>query len=407
MTKRVESTASSPEAARPRFSIDNILQGTACPVPAGLHWVPVTPRAMVQLQPSQHQHKPPHLLPGLQQQQERANSQYLIQFLLNAGLPCPPYRSIMALSSSQQQQPVLVSSSVPCSSSSSSSSSLVPGPIRDCRSSMNGHYSSVTLPPPSLLQQPSQQEGAARHLYPTAATVASQRHEDPKMKLLLPGREKKRKQLPPDLVTVVEEVDASNATGSPRSSRNDSVVSAETSNDSEEEIDREKNGPSTTTDATTASATSSTATDYPCLRRVSSPLLLSSNTPSPAAALTPSASRSTPPQPPPHHHRDMPFKKSRTSFTKAQIQRLEEKFGQQKYLTKLDRTQLASVIGLTEKHVKTWFQNRRTKWKKECSDADWSRHKEMAATLMYNQYLEAKNKNTPSLPKDEISDKVS
>lgn len=89
--------------------------------------------------------------------------------------------------------------------------------------------------------------------------------------------------------------------------------------------------------------------------------------------------------------REIAFKKSRTSFTKGQIQKLEVKFGEQKYLTKLDRTRLAQELGLTEKHVKTWFQNRRTKWKKDCSDIDWSKHKEMAATLMYNQYLENKN----------------
>ena len=34
--------------------------------------------------------------------------------------------------------------------------------------------------------------------------------------------------------------------------------------------------------------------------------------------------------------------KSRTSFKKVQIQKLEEKFGEQKYLTKLDRTRLAN-----------------------------------------------------------------
>ena len=85
------------------------------------------------------------------------------------------------------------------------------------------------------------------------------------------------------------------------------------------------------------------------------------------------------------------FKKARTSFTNSQIQRLELKFDQQKYLTRKDRTNLAHGLGLTEKHVKTWFQNRRTKWKKECSEESWSKHKEMAATVMYMQYIEKKN----------------
>lgn len=85
------------------------------------------------------------------------------------------------------------------------------------------------------------------------------------------------------------------------------------------------------------------------------------------------------------------FKKARTSFTQLQIQSLEIKFDQQKYLARKDRTNLAHGLGLTEKHVKTWFQNRRTKWKKECSEENWSKHKEMAATMMYTQYMESKN----------------
>ncbi len=85
------------------------------------------------------------------------------------------------------------------------------------------------------------------------------------------------------------------------------------------------------------------------------------------------------------------FKKARTSFTNAQIKKLELKFNQQKYLARKDRTSLAHALGLTEKHVKTWFQNRRTKWKKECTDESWSKHKEMAATIMYMQHVENKN----------------
>ena len=85
------------------------------------------------------------------------------------------------------------------------------------------------------------------------------------------------------------------------------------------------------------------------------------------------------------------LKKTRTSFSKTQLQKLENKFSEQKYLTKHDRTHLASNLGLTEKHIKTWFQNRRTKWKKDCTETDWSKHKEFAAAAMYSQYLEIKN----------------
>ena len=84
-------------------------------------------------------------------------------------------------------------------------------------------------------------------------------------------------------------------------------------------------------------------------------------------------------------------KKSRTAFTSSQITELEKRFTEQKYLTKVDRCLLAQLLGLTEKHIKTWYQNRRTKWKKDCSDQDWSKQREQAATAMYRQYLELKS----------------
>lgn len=83
-------------------------------------------------------------------------------------------------------------------------------------------------------------------------------------------------------------------------------------------------------------------------------------------------------------------KKRRTTFTNNQLQELESKFLKQKYLTKLDRCMLADSLGLTEKHIKTWYQNRRTKWKKECTDTTWSKEREAAAAAMYNQYVQMK-----------------
>ena len=85
-------------------------------------------------------------------------------------------------------------------------------------------------------------------------------------------------------------------------------------------------------------------------------------------------------------------KKKRTTFSTVQLERLECRFNEQKYLTKLDRSLLADAVGLTEKHIKTWYQNRRTKWKKDCSEQDWSQAKERAATQMYTQYLQNKPK---------------
>ena len=44
---------------------------------------------------------------------------------------------------------------------------------------------------------------------------------------------------------------------------------------------------------------------------------------------------------------------------------MEKEFAKQRYVTEGRRAQLALEINLTETQVKTWFQNRRTKWKKE------------------------------------------
>ena len=37
----------------------------------------------------------------------------------------------------------------------------------------------------------------------------------------------------------------------------------------------------------------------------------------------------------------------------------------QKYLSVSERTNVAEILSLTDIQVKTWFQNRRMKWKKE------------------------------------------
>lgn len=44
---------------------------------------------------------------------------------------------------------------------------------------------------------------------------------------------------------------------------------------------------------------------------------------------------------------------------------LERKFEVKKYLSTPDRMELASSLGLTQLQVKTWYQNRRMKWKKQ------------------------------------------
>ncbi|XP_076359196.1 ventral anterior homeobox 1-like [Tachypleus tridentatus] len=60
-------------------------------------------------------------------------------------------------------------------------------------------------------------------------------------------------------------------------------------------------------------------------------------------------------------------KRARTTFSSAQLQSLEEEFRNNQYLVGKERTKLAQRLGLSETQVKVWFQNRRTKHKREKS----------------------------------------
>ncbi|XP_077992786.1 uncharacterized protein LOC144446819 [Glandiceps talaboti] len=61
-------------------------------------------------------------------------------------------------------------------------------------------------------------------------------------------------------------------------------------------------------------------------------------------------------------------KKARTAFTQHQVVELEKKFHLQKYLSAAERMEFAANLGMTDTQVKTWFQNRRMKWKRERKD---------------------------------------
>ncbi|XP_064172947.1 NK1 transcription factor related 2-like,a [Anguilla rostrata] len=63
-------------------------------------------------------------------------------------------------------------------------------------------------------------------------------------------------------------------------------------------------------------------------------------------------------------------RRARTAFTYEQLVALENKFHTTRYLSVCERLNLALSLGLTETQVKIWFQNRRTKWKKQNPGAD-------------------------------------
>ncbi|XP_015793622.1 barH-like 2 homeobox protein [Tetranychus urticae] len=81
-----------------------------------------------------------------------------------------------------------------------------------------------------------------------------------------------------------------------------------------------------------------------------------------------------PPLPPrrighPYQNRTPPKrKKPRTSFTRIQINELEKKFTSHKYLASAERATLAKQLKMTDAQVKTWFQNRRTKWRRQSAE---------------------------------------
>lgn len=51
-------------------------------------------------------------------------------------------------------------------------------------------------------------------------------------------------------------------------------------------------------------------------------------------------------------------------FSNEQTIELEKKFETQKYLSPPERKRLAKLLQLSERQVKTWFQNRRAKWRR-------------------------------------------
>uniref|UniRef100_A0A1B0CZJ5 Uncharacterized protein n=1 Tax=Phlebotomus papatasi TaxID=29031 RepID=A0A1B0CZJ5_PHLPP len=58
-------------------------------------------------------------------------------------------------------------------------------------------------------------------------------------------------------------------------------------------------------------------------------------------------------------------RKPRQAYSAKQLERLENEFKLDKYLSVSKRMELSKCLNLTEVQIKTWFQNRRTKWKKQ------------------------------------------
>ncbi|XP_068807318.1 homeobox protein vent1-like [Struthio camelus] len=61
-------------------------------------------------------------------------------------------------------------------------------------------------------------------------------------------------------------------------------------------------------------------------------------------------------------------RRARTAFSAAQLGGLEETFRRRRYLGAAERRQLAAALHLSETQIKTWFQNRRMKLKRQVQE---------------------------------------
>uniref|UniRef100_A0AAV2JRA5 Homeobox domain-containing protein n=1 Tax=Knipowitschia caucasica TaxID=637954 RepID=A0AAV2JRA5_KNICA len=89
----------------------------------------------------------------------------------------------------------------------------------------------------------------------------------------------------------------------------------------------------------------------------------------------------------PYQNRTPPKKKKpRTSFSRLQICELEKRFHRQKYLASAERATLAKALKMTDAQVKTWFQNRRTKWRRQTAEEREAERQQANRLLMQLQH---------------------
>ncbi|VDL88701.1 unnamed protein product [Schistocephalus solidus] len=91
-------------------------------------------------------------------------------------------------------------------------------------------------------------------------------------------------------------------------------------------------------------------------------------------------------------------RRARTAFTYEQLVTLENKFKSTRYLSVYERLNLALALNLTETQVKIWFQNRRTKWKKQNPGKDVNSPTALSPPILFPPAPSAAASKTPLDP---------
>lgn len=85
--------------------------------------------------------------------------------------------------------------------------------------------------------------------------------------------------------------------------------------------------------------------------------------------------------------------KYRVVYTDHQRVELEKEFYYSRYITIRRKAELASNLGLSERQVKIWFQNRRAKERKQVKKREEFSHKDSSNILV--------NNNPPNMPQQQ------